>query len=54
MIIKKYLYFNDSNFFLYEIFYYMVFTLNSAGKIGSSICVQDIVLHHQINSIQLI
>ena len=42
---------------LYEIFYYMVFTRHSAGKIWSSICIQDIVkpeLHHQVNLIRLI
>ena len=42
---------------LYEIFCYMVFTRYSAGKIWSSICIQDIVkveLHHQINLIPLI
>ena len=35
----------------------MVFTRNSAGKIWSSICIQDILkaaLHSQINLIQLI
>ena len=42
---------------LYEIFYYMVFTRYSAGKIWSPICIQDIVkpeLHYQINPIRLI
>ena len=42
---------------LYEIFYYIVFTHYSAGKIWSSICIQDIVkpeLHYQINLILLI
>ena len=42
---------------LYEFFYYMVFTHYSAGKIWSSICIQDIVkpeLHYQINLIRLI
>ena len=42
---------------LYEIFYYMVFTRHSAGKIWSSICIKDIVkpeLHHQVNLIRLI
>ena len=42
---------------LYEFFYYMVFTHYSAGKIWSSICIQDIVkpeLHYQINLILLI
>ena len=37
---------------LYE-FFYMAFTHYSAGKICSSICIQDIVkpeLHYQINS----
>ena len=51
------MYFTDSNFLLYEIFYYMVFPSYSAGKIWSSICMQDIVkpeLHYQINLIQLI
>ena len=41
---------------LYEIFYYMVFTRYSAGKIWSSICLQDIVkpgLHYHINLIRL-
>ena len=41
---------------LYE-FFYMVFTHYSAGKIWSSICIQDIVkpeLHYQINLIRLI
>ena len=36
----KYLYFNDSNFLLYE----MVFTCYSAGKIWSSICIQDFII----------
>ena len=43
-------------FTLYEIFYYMIFTQHSAGKIWSSICMQDIVkleLHDQINLIGL-
>ena len=39
---------------LYESFYYNVFTRRSAGNIRSSICIQDIVLHCQINPIQLI
>ena len=42
---------------LYGIFYYMVFTRYSAGKIWSSICMQDILkaeLHYQINLIRLI
>ena len=42
---------------LYEILYYMVFTSYSAGKIWSSICVQDIgklELHDPINLIRLI
>ena len=42
---------------LYEIFYYMVFTRYSAGKIWSSICIQDIVkpeFYYQINLTQLI
>ena len=42
---------------LYEIFYYMVFTRYLAGKIWSSICIQDIVkseLNYQINLIQLV
>ena len=42
---------------LYEIFYYMVFTRYSAGKIWSSICIQDIPkpeLHYHINLIRLI
>ena len=41
---------------LYEIFY-IVFARYSAGKIWSSICIQDIVkpqLHYQINLIRLI
>ena len=41
---------------LYEIFYYMVFTRYSAGKIWSLICIHDIVkpeLHYQINLIRL-
>ena len=41
---------------LYEIFYYMVFTRHSAGKIWSSICLQDIAqpgLHYQMNLIRL-
>ena len=40
---------------LYEI-YYMVFTRYSAGKIWSSICIQDILkaeLDHQVNLIPL-
>ena len=44
-------------YMLYEIFYYMVFTRYSVGKIWSSICMQDTVkteLHHQINLIPLI
>ena len=39
---------------LYEIFCYIVFTQYSAGKIWSSICIQDIIkpeLHYQINLI---
>ena len=42
---------------LYGIFYYMVFTRYSAGKIWSSICIQDILkveLHYQTNLIGLI
>ena len=42
---------------LYEFFYYMVVTHYSAGKIWSSICIQDIVkpeFHYQINLIRLI
>ena len=49
------MYFNGSNFLLYEIFY-MFFTHYSAGKIWSSICTQDIVkleFHYQINLIRL-
>ena len=43
------------NFLLYENFYDMVFTRHSAGKIWSSICIQDVVLHYQrIIPIQLI
>ena len=41
---------------LYEIFYHMVFTRYSAGKIWSSICIQDILkaeLHYQINLITI-
>ena len=40
-----------------RIFYYMVFTRYSAGKIWSSICIQDTVkpdLHYQINLMRLI
>ena len=52
------IYFDDSNFFmLYENFYYMIFTGHSAGKIWSSICMQDSVksaLHYQTNVIRLI
>ena len=43
-------------FMLYEIFYYMVFTRYSAGKIWLSICVKDIVkpeLRYQINLTRL-
>ena len=29
--------------------FYMVFTRHSAGKIWSSICIQDILLHYHIN-----
>ena len=50
---KKYLYFNDF-FMLYEHFYYMVFIRHLAGKIWSSICIQDIVLYYQINLLRLI
>ena len=42
---------------IYEIFYYMVFTRYYAGKIWSSICIQDISkpeLHYQIILIRLI
>ena len=42
---------------LYEIFYCKIFKCYSAGKIWSSICIQDIVkpeLHYQINLIRLI
>ena len=42
---------------LYESFYYMVFTRDSAGEIWSSICIKDIIkpeLHYQINLIRLI
>ena len=42
---------------LYKILYYMVFTLYSAGKIWSSICIQVVLkaeLHYQINLIRLI
>ena len=43
------------NFLLYENFYDMVFKRHSAGKIWSSICIQDVVLHYQrIIPIQLI
>ena len=51
------MYFNDSNFLLYEIFYDMVCTRYSADKIWSSICIQDIIkaeLHYQINRIRLV
>ena len=41
-------------FMLYENFYYIVFTRYSAGKIWSSICIQDIVLHEQINPVRQI
>ena len=34
--------------------FYTVFTRHSAGKIWSSICIQAIVLHYQINSVRLI
>ena len=34
---------------LYENFYYIIITFHSAGKIWSSICIQDIALHYQIN-----
>ena len=34
--------------------YYMVLIRHSACKVWSSICIQDIVLHYQINSIRLI
>ena len=47
------MYFNYLNFFmLYENFYYIVFTRYSAGKIWSSICIQDFVLHEQINPVR--
>ena len=39
---------------LYGIFYYMVFTRYSAGKIWSSICILKAELHYQINLIRLI
>ena len=39
---------------IYENFYYMVFTRHSAGKILSSICIQNIVLHYQINPVRII
>ena len=39
---------------LYENLYYMVFKRQSVGNIWSSICIQDISLHYQINLIQLI
>ena len=48
---KKYLYFNNLNFLLYENFYFIVFALYSAGKIWSSVCMQDNVnpvFHYQI------
>ena len=49
------MYFSYLNFFmLYENFYYIVFTRYSAGKIWSSICIQDIVLHEQINPVRQI
>ena len=38
---------------LYKDFYYMVFTRHSTGKICSSICIQDIALHYQVNPIRL-
>ena len=34
-------------------FYYKDFTRHSAGKIWSSICIQDIVLHYQNNPTRL-
>ena len=34
--------------------FYLVFTRHSAGKIWSSIYVQDTVLHYQINPIRLL
>ena len=37
------MYFNNYNFLCY-LTYYMVLTLNLAGKIWSSICIQDIIL----------
>ena len=39
---------------LYEKFFYIVFSRHSAGKIWSSICIPDSVLHYQINSVRLI
>ena len=39
---------------LYENFYYMVFIRHSAGKIWSSIWIQEIVLRYQINPVRLI
>ena len=48
---KKYLYFNNLNFLLYENFYFIVFALYSAGKIWLSVCMQDNVkpvFHYQI------
>ena len=42
---------------LCEIFYYTVFTRYWAGKIWSSICIQDIAkpgLHYQVNLIRVI
>ena len=40
-------------YMMYENFYYMIFTRHSAGKIWSSICIQYIALHYQINPIRL-
>ena len=34
---------------LNKYFYYMLFTRHPASKIWSSICIQDIKLHYQIN-----
>ena len=34
--------------YVYENVYYMVFTRHWAGKIWSSVCIQNIALHYQI------
>ena len=42
------------NFFMLYEHFYMVFIRHLAGKIWSSICIQDIVLYYQINLLRLI